>query len=111
LLYNAVAVFAPMGLLFGTGMMMSPAVGAALMMLQTVLIFAKVYRFNLEEAPEIMPQPDLGFRHGNTDVPSVSNCVGLTNTDRKRLYSEVVLDGADNTLSDGLDEFKRVRFN
>jgi cation transport ATPase len=111
LLYNAVAVFAPMGLLFGTGMMMSPAVGAALMMLQTVLIFANVYRFNLEEAPEIMAQPDLGLRHGNTDVPSISNCVGLTNTDRKRLYSEVVLDGADNTISDSLDEFERARFN
>lgn len=121
LLYNAVAVFAPMGLLFGAGMMMSPAVGAALMMLQTLLIFVNVYRFDLEDAPEIAPQLqskpkpkpklDLGPRHGNADVSSVSNGLGLTNADRKRLYSEVVLDGADNAIGDGLDEFKRARFN
>jgi len=113
LLYNVVAVFAPMGLLFGTGMMMSPAVGAALMMLQTLLIFANVYRFSCENAPEIMPQSQTnsGACYGNTDVASISNSMGLTNANRKRLYSEVALDGANDTQSDGFDEFKRIRLN
>jgi len=115
LLYNVVAVFAPMGLLFGTGMMMSPAVGAALMMLQTLLIFANVYRFSLEDAPEVLPQSlfqtNSGACYGNTDVASISNSMGLTNANRKRLYSEVALDGADDTQSDGFDEFKRIRLN
>lgn len=115
LVYNAVAVFAPMGLLLSTGIMMSPALGAALMILQTVLIFANVYRFSLEDALEFAPKPhakpDLGACHGNANIPSVSNGVGLTHTDCKRLYSKVVLDGADDAIGDGLDEFKRVRFN
>ena len=111
LLYNAVAVFAPMGLLFGVGLMLSPAVGAALMMLQTLIIFANVYRFELENAPEILPKSGLISDHGYANISSIGNCVGLANTDRKRLYSEVSLNGADDVLGNGLDEFKRARFN
>lgn len=116
LLYNVVAVLAPMGVLFGTGIMMSPAVGAALMMLQTLLIFANVYRFILEDAPEIFPQsqpnqPNLGARHGNTDVVSVSNGVRFAHTHGYGLNSKVALDGADDTQSNRLDELESARLD
>ena len=113
LLYNAVAVFAPMGLLFGTGIMMSPAVGAALMMLQTLLIFANVYRYSLEDAPEIVPQfqSNLGSAHGNTDVASISNGMRFTHAYGYGLNPEVALDGANNTQSDGLNEFESARLH
>ena len=110
-IYNALAVFAPMGLLFGAGVMMNPAVGAALMMLQTVLIFANVVRFSAEDEPVVTPQPDLLSGHGNADIPGVSNSVELTHANRKRLNPEGGLDGADDALGDGFNEFKRVRFN
>jgi len=111
LLYNTVAVLAPMGLLFGTGIMMSPAVGAGLMMLQTLLIFANVLRFHLEEAPDIRPEPVSGPSHRDTDVASVSNGMGLTHTHGYGLNPEVGLDGADNPLDHGLYEFEGARFN
>jgi P-type Cu2+ transporter len=45
--YNAIAMLAPAGLLLGVGLALNPAVGAGLMILQTLLIFANVYRFNV----------------------------------------------------------------
>ena len=43
--YNILAMLAPAALLLGAGVVLSPAVGAALMILQTLLVFANVYRF------------------------------------------------------------------
>ena len=47
--YNILAMSAPAVLLLSRGVVLNPAVGAALMILQTLLIFANVYRFDTEE--------------------------------------------------------------
>nr|MCH9715515.1 HAD-IC family P-type ATPase [Gammaproteobacteria bacterium] len=47
--YNLMAVLAPTTLLFGLGLVLNPAVGAALMIVQTLCIFANVYRFDKKE--------------------------------------------------------------
>jgi P-type Cu2+ transporter len=52
-IYNAVAMLAPAALLLGAGLALNPAVGTALMMLQTLLIFANVYRFSVEVDPSV----------------------------------------------------------
>jgi Cu2+-exporting ATPase len=109
LIYNALAVLAPMGVLFATGVMMSPAVGAALMILQTLLIFANVYRFSCEDAPEIMPES--GTRYGNADVAGIRNGEGFTYAHGDRLDSKVALNRVDDTKSDGFDESKRMGFH
>jgi P-type Cu2+ transporter len=49
--YNFLAMSGPSVLLFGLGMVLNPAVGAALMILQTLLVFANVYRFDTEKEP------------------------------------------------------------
>lgn len=110
LLYNTIAVLAPMGLLFGAGIMMSPAVGAGLMMLQTLLIFVNVLRYHMEETPEIRPEPISCATHSNTDIPGVRNGVRFADTHGYGLDPKIGLNRADNTVSDGLNEFESARF-
>jgi P-type Cu2+ transporter len=48
-IYNAVFMLAPVALSVGAGVILSPAIGAASMILQTLLLFANVYRFDRQE--------------------------------------------------------------
>jgi P-type Cu2+ transporter len=104
-LYNIMAVLAPMGLMFGLGFALNPAVCAGLMMVQALLIFANVYyRFELEEEPNPEMKRTSASSDLNTNISSGLNGVGLTNTDHQRLHSERVLDGGSDGCCNGLNQ-------
>jgi hypothetical protein len=115
LVYNVVAVLAPVALLFCLGIALNPAVGAALMMLQTLLIFANVYWFDTQEVPSFqLDEPSLqpgATPDFNMDVSGVSNGMRFAHTNGNLLDSEDLLDGCGDTIGDGLDELPRVGFN
>jgi P-type Cu2+ transporter len=105
-LYNLLAVFAPVGLMFGLGFVINPAVCAGFMMVSALLIFANVYyRFELDEAPNpevkrILTPPDL-----NTDIVSGLDSMRLTHADHKRLHTERVLDRGSDSCCHGFNQF------
>lgn len=115
LIYNVVAVLAPVALLFCLGIALNPAVGAALMMLQTLLIFANVYWFDTQEVPSFQLD-ELSLQPGatpdlNMDVSGVSNGMRFAHTNGNLLDSKDLLDGCGDTVGDGLDELPRAGFN
>ncbi len=77
--YNAMAMSAPAVLSIGFGLVLNPAVGAALMIVQTLLIFANVYRFDAEKI-------------------SSSECQKVTNTSKKGDVPTALRSGANNIL-------------
>ncbi len=59
-IYNVFAMLAPSMLLLSFSVVMNPAVGAALMILQTLLVFLNVYRFDREdESIDATPNPSV----------------------------------------------------
>jgi P-type Cu2+ transporter len=104
-LYNIMAVLAPMGLIFGLGFALNPAVCAGFMMVHALLIFANVYyRFELEEEPNFEMKRTSASSDLNTDVARGFNSMGLTHADHKRIQPERVLDGGGNGCCNGLNE-------
>ena len=69
-IYNALAMLAPAALLLGAGIALNPAVGAGLMILQTLLIFSNVYRFNVEADSPVEHQTPVAPLNGNTHAAS-----------------------------------------
>ena len=93
------------------GVILNPAVGAALMMLQTLLIFVNVYCFSASatrqnteakrDAHTPLAAPDL-----NGDVPGIGNRVGLAYTHTKALQTEGAVDAISNMVADGFNEIE-----
>ncbi|MDX2346842.1 MAG: HAD-IC family P-type ATPase [Legionella sp.] len=70
IIYSALTILAPTVLLFGLGMVLNPAVWPALMVVQTILTLANIYRFKCEAEPGIeIKKPVAGL---NATVPPVS---------------------------------------
>ncbi len=61
LIYNIATVFLAAGLLLSIGVVLNPAVGAALMILQTSLIFMNVYRFANSKITKMEPETDVSL--------------------------------------------------
>lgn len=76
-IYNSLAMSAPALLLIGFGVVLNPAVGAALMILQTLLIFANVYRFDREEVLIESKKATAGLDAVSQDMPGSGDRRGL----------------------------------
>jgi P-type Cu2+ transporter len=78
-LYTALAVLAPTVLVFGLGVVLSPAVGAGLMIVQMLLIFANVYRFDSTAVAPVESKPVVSSPEvvSGTDDTCCKNSVNL----------------------------------
>lgn len=106
-IYNACAMLLPMVLVCALGFALNPAVGAGLMMLQTLLIFANVHRFSTEKGPE--EEKASISKDFDRDIGSVSNRVGLTHTHFNGFNAECCLDTGSNGFGDSLNETEGLR--
>jgi Cu2+-exporting ATPase len=104
--YNALAMLAPAGLLLGAGMALNPAVGAGLMILQTLLIFANVYRFKLEGDTQNQNEP--AVTSSSTNTATASEVVTPPHPVNSRLASSLSYPSSDLDIHDDAAEDRVV---
>jgi len=105
-IYNGFAMLLPMVLMFTVGFMLNPAVGAGLMMLQTLFVFANVHRFSKEGEEETEA---LVSDQADRDIFCIPDGVGLGYTHANGLDTKRGLETQDDGFSNGFDESEGLR--